>query len=198
MFIERNDRALTTVEWQPKTTYHSARSDTCTKLTPRSWEWSISRKLVDEPITIHCIFILSSINSCLNQDSNPLFLACYSSLRWCTTNLVWLQKGSEDIVQTNINWNSLCLLQPWPWRHHTVFSFYCLQVIKVPSFDKGSPLKSKSRSEHSHACFIYCQEFLPCPNFSPPSPFTFISTKSSLPCFLTELVLANKISHVGQ
>ena len=40
MIVERNDRALASVERQPETT-QSARGDARTKLTPRSWEWSI-------------------------------------------------------------------------------------------------------------------------------------------------------------
>jgi len=40
MFVEWNDHALASVEWQPET-YQSARGDTHTKLTPRSWEWFI-------------------------------------------------------------------------------------------------------------------------------------------------------------
>ena len=34
--------------------------------------------------------------------------------------------------------------------------------IKVPSAEN---LEQTSRSEYSHACFAYCQEFLSCPNF---------------------------------
>ena len=40
----------------------------------------ISSKLVDEPITIHCIFILSSIDSCLNQLTQLLRPFCSMSL----------------------------------------------------------------------------------------------------------------------
>ena len=53
----------------------------------------ISNKLVDEPITIHCIFILSWINSCLNQKCSTwlnVFNAELSAKRWwrnkCTTH----------------------------------------------------------------------------------------------------------------
>ena len=41
MFVERNDRALASVERR-----YSERSDTRTKLTPRSWEWSIPLAVV--------------------------------------------------------------------------------------------------------------------------------------------------------
>ena len=38
--------------------------------------------------------------------------------------------------------------------------------IKAPSDEntelKGSPLKAWSRSEYCHACYAYCQGFLPC------------------------------------
>ena len=38
--------------------------------------------------------------------------------------------------------------------------------IKVPSDGntelKGSPFKAWSRSVYCHACYAYCQEFLPC------------------------------------
>ena len=40
MIVEWNDCALASVERQSET-YQSAKGDTRTKLTPRSWEWSI-------------------------------------------------------------------------------------------------------------------------------------------------------------
>ena len=42
----------------------------------------------------------------------------------------------------------------------------------------------------------HCQEFLPCPNFYIPGPFTFIFSKSS-PYFLTVLVLVSVVSPMG-
>ena len=53
----------------------------------------ISSKLVDEPMPIHCTFILSGINSCLNQ--NVRFAG------WCTCGLFdpqRLRAGGEEGV----------------------------------------------------------------------------------------------------
>ena len=65
-----------------------------------------------------------------------------------------------------------------------------------PRDDRCSSIKPWSRSEYSQACFTHCQEFLPCPNFYLPGPFTIIFSKSCPYC-LTVLVLANTASHLG-
>ena len=50
--------------------------------------------------------------------------------------------------------------------------------IKDPAVEsselKGFPFKAWSRSEYSHAYFIYCQEFLSGTDFYLPGPFAFI------------------------
>ena len=60
--------------------------------------------------------------------------------------------------------------------------------IKVPSVEnlelKGSPFKALSRSEYSHACFTYCQGFLPWTIFYSPGPFISRFSKTSPEFFL--------------
>ena len=51
--------------------------------------------------------------------------------------------------------------------------------LMIPTELKGSPFKAWSRSVYCHACYAYCQGFLPCS-----SPFTCISFKSSPEDFL--------------
>ena len=53
--------------------------------------------------------------------------------------------------------------------------------------EKCSPFFAWSRSEHSHACFAHCQEFLSC-NFYLDGLFIFLFSQSS-PYFLSALVL---------
>ena len=60
--------------------------------------------------------------------------------------------------------------------------------IKDPSVEKpelkGSPFKAWSMSVYSHACFTYCQRFLPSTNFYPPGPISFVFFfPESLPSF---------------
>ena len=58
------------------------------------------------------------------------------------------------------------------------------------------PLKpGVGQNYYSHACFAHCQEFVPCPSFYFPGPFTFIFYNSSH-YFLTVSVLANAVSRV--
>ena len=72
-----------------------------------------------------------------------------------------------------------------------------------PGPTKCCPFKAWNRSECSHACFVCCQEFLPCTNFCLFGPFILIYIyiynyffKSS-PLILTVLGLANAVSCVG-
>ena len=51
MIVEWNYRALASVE-QQRETYHSARGYTRTKLTPRSWEWSIAGRLCEGHVAL--------------------------------------------------------------------------------------------------------------------------------------------------
>ena len=65
--------------------------------------------------------------------------------------------------------------------------------------DKCSPFTAWSRSEYSHACFDYCQDFLPCPNFYLPGPYTVVFSMSSPNFFganaVSRAVLRSKIGH---
>ena len=81
-------------------------------------------------------------------------------------------------------------------------------VEKTPEMCKILPFEAWGRSEYSLACFAHCQEFLPCPNFYLPGPFTFkhpppppLPTHpppQSSPYFQTELLLAQCLARVSK
>ena len=69
--------------------------------------------------------------------------------------------------------HSISVLTPTP-PSGCPFSSLCGMEVSC-SDAKGSSFRAWSRSEYSHACFAYCQEFLPPSSiFYCPSPFTFI------------------------
>ena len=55
--------------------------------------------------------------------------------------------------------------------------------VENPTLTNVLPFKAWNRSKYSHACFAYCQEFLPCPDFYLPGPFTFVFSPRSFPTF---------------
>ena len=78
-------------------------------------------------------------------------------------------------------------------RWGTVDAEIKVSSLENPELRNVLHLKPVVGSEYSHACFAHCQEFLPCPNFYLPGPFTFFSESFY---FLTVLVLASTVSLV--
>ena len=80
--------------------------------------------------------------------------------------------------------HSISMLTPTPSSGSPISSLCGMEVSC--SGAKGSSFRAWSRSEYSHACFAYCQEFLPS-IFYCPSPFTFIFLSCSWVLWMQKL-----------
>ena len=60
----------------------------------------------------------------------------------------------------------------------TAMNFF---LVLISTFPVHTP--SYFRSDYSHTCFLYCQEFVPCPNSDLPGTFTIIRSEYSHACF---------------